>query len=80
MSSQVLYILQCTCNEKDFTMAILMVYKRNSQFVDLSELVEKLSSFIILLKPADQSKYYMLSVTGAWDEIIKLQSKSIDAS
>jgi hypothetical protein len=25
-------------------MAILMVYKRNSQFVDLSELVEKLSS------------------------------------
>ncbi len=26
-------------------MAILMVYKRNSQFVDLYELVEKLSSF-----------------------------------
>lgn len=29
---------------RDFAMAILMVYKRNSQFVDLSELVEKLSS------------------------------------
>jgi hypothetical protein len=29
---------------RDFTMAILMVYKRNSKFVDLSELVEKLSS------------------------------------
>ena len=28
----------------DFTMAILMVYKRNSQFIDLSELVENLSS------------------------------------
>lgn len=25
-------------------MAILMVYKRNSKFIDLSELVEKLSS------------------------------------
>jgi hypothetical protein len=54
-------------------MAILMVYKRNSQFVDLSELVEKLSSFIIHVESADQSKYYMLSVTGTWDEIIKLQ-------
>ena len=97
-------------------MAILMVYKRNSQFVDLSELVEKLSSLgltdtlkeyydnpfkkeaknivagpsflqflnrlfqiqispgdIIHLESADQSKYYMLSATGTWDEIIKLQ-------
>ncbi|HJU78343.1 MAG TPA: hypothetical protein VJ599_02115 [Nitrososphaeraceae archaeon] len=100
----------------DFTMAILMVYKRNSQFIDLSELVEKLSSLgltdtlkeyynspfkkqaksivagpsflqflnrlfqiqitpgdIIHLESADQSKYYMLSATGTWDEIIKLQ-------
>ncbi|MDW0119769.1 MAG: hypothetical protein QOK64_04535 [Nitrososphaeraceae archaeon] len=73
MSSQVIYILQCTCNEIDFTMAILMVYKRNSQFVDLSELVEKLSSLIIHLEPADQSKYYMLLVTGTSDEIIKLE-------
>jgi len=97
-------------------MAILMVYKRNSQFVDLSELVEELSSIgltdtlkqyydspynkevksivagpsflqflnklfhiqitpgdIIHLESADQSKYYMLSATGTWDEIIKLQ-------
>ena len=100
----------------DFTMAILMVYKRNSKFVDISELVEKLSSLgltdtlkeyydnpynkdvksivagpsflqflnrlfqiqitpgdIIHLESADQSKYYMLSATGTWDEIIKLQ-------
>ena len=35
-------------------MAILMVYKRNSQFVDLSELVEKLSS----LGLADTLKEY----------------------
>lgn len=91
-------------------------YKRNSQFVDLSVLVEKLSSLglmdtlkeyydnpfkkeaksivagpsflqflnrlfqiqitpgdIIHLESADQSKYYMLSTTGTWDEIIKLQ-------
>jgi hypothetical protein len=97
-------------------MAILMVYKRNSEFVDISELVEKLSSLgltdtlkeyydnpfnkdvksivagpsflqflnrlfqiqitsgdIIHLESADQSKYYMLSATGTWDEIIKLQ-------
>jgi hypothetical protein len=97
-------------------MAILMVYKRNSKFVDLSELVEKLSSLgltdtlkeyygspfqkeaksivagpsflqflnrlfqiqitpgdIIHLESADKSKCYMLSVTGTWDEIIKLQ-------
>lgn len=97
-------------------MAILMVYKRNSKFIDLFELVEKLSSLgltdtlkeyygnpfkkeaksivagpsflqfldrlfqiqitpgdIIHLESADQSKYYMLSATGTWDEIIKLQ-------
>jgi hypothetical protein len=97
-------------------MAILMVYKRNSKFVDLTELVEKLSDLgltdtlreyygnpfrkeaksivagpsflqflnrlfqiqitpgdIIHLESSDQSKYYMLSATGTWDEIIKLQ-------
>jgi hypothetical protein len=54
-------------------MAILIGYKRNSQFVDLSELVEILGRFIIHLESADQSKYYMLSVTGTWDDIIKLQ-------
>ena len=97
-------------------MAILMVYKRNSKFIDLSELVEKLSSLgltdtlqkyydrpfekeaksivagpsflqflnrlfqiqitagdIIHLESADHSKHYMLSATGTWDEIIKLQ-------
>lgn len=97
-------------------MAILMVYKRNSKFIDISELVEKLSSLglidtlqeyydkpfekqaksivagpsflqflnrlfqiqitagdIIHLESADHSKYYMLSATGTWDEIIKLQ-------
>ena len=97
-------------------MAILMVYKRNSKFVDLSELVEKLSSLgltdtlqkyydkpfekeaksivagpsflqflnklfqiqitagdIIHLESGNHSKYYMLSATGTWDEIVKLQ-------
>lgn len=97
-------------------MAILMVYKRNSKFIDLSELVEKLSSLglidtlqeyydkpfekeaksivagpsflqflnrlfqnqittgdIIHLESGNHSKYYMLSATGTWDEIIKLQ-------
>jgi len=28
---------------------------------------------IIHLESGDHSKYYMLSVTGTWDEIIKLQ-------
>jgi len=93
-----------------------MVYKRNTKFIDLSELVEELSSLgltdtlekyynkplekqaksivagpsflqflnklfqiqittgdIIHLESEDHSKYYMLSVTGTWDEIVKLQ-------
>jgi len=97
-------------------MAMLMMYKRNSKFVDLSNLVEELSSLgltdtlekyynkplekqaksivagpsflqflnrlfqiqittgdIIHLESEDHSKYYMLSVTGTWDEIVKLQ-------
>ena len=103
-------------NERHFTMAIIMVYKMNPDVIDLSELVEKLSSSgltdtlqkyydkpfekeaksivagpsflqflnrlfhiqittgdIIHLESADHSKYYMLSATGTWDEIIKLQ-------
>ena len=97
-------------------MAILHVYKRNPEFIDLSDLVEELSSLglidtlqkyynkplqkeaksivagpsflqflnrlfqiqittgdIIHLESANHSKYYMLSATGTWDEIIKLQ-------
>lgn len=97
-------------------MAILWVYKRNSRFIDLANLVEELStagltnilekyydkpldkdvksivagpSFlqflnrlfqtqittgdILHLDSGDSSKYYMLSATGTWDEIIKLQ-------
>lgn len=97
-------------------MAILRVYKRNLQFIDLASLVEELStagltnilekyydkpldkdvqsivagpSFlqflnrlfriqittgdILHLESGDHSKYYMLSATGTWDEIIKLQ-------
>ena len=97
-------------------MAILRVYKRNSTFMDLSNLVEEISrlglvdalqkyhnkplekeaksivagpSFlqflnklfqihilagdIIQFVSGNNSKYYMLSVTGTWDEIIKLQ-------
>jgi len=97
-------------------MARLHVYKRNSEFIDLSNLVEELSSLgltdtlqkyynkplereaknivagpsflqylnklfqiqittgdIINLESGNHSKYYMLSATGTWDEIIKLQ-------
>jgi hypothetical protein len=96
-------------------MAILRVYKRNSTFMDLSDLVEEISrlglvdalqkyhnkplekeaksivagpSFlqflnklfkiqisagdIIQFESGNNSKYYMLSITGTWDEIIKL--------
>ena len=96
-------------------MATLMVYKRNSKFIDLFKLVEDLSlglmdtlqkyynkplekqatsivtrpSFlrflnrlfqiqitagnIIHLESGNHSKYNMLSATGIWDEIVKLQ-------
>ena len=97
-------------------MAILRVYKRNSTFMDLSDLVEEISRLglvdalqkyhnkplekeaksivagpsllqflnklfhiqisagdIIQFESGNNSKYYMLSVTGTWDEIIKLQ-------
>ena len=97
-------------------MAKLKVYKRNSKFIDLVELVGEISSMglveslekyynkpyekeaksivagpsflqflnklfqiqissgdIINLESASHSKYYMLSLSGTWDEIIKLQ-------
>ena len=97
-------------------MAILKVYKRNPTFIDVSNLVEEISSLglvdalqkyhnkplekeaksivagpsflqflnklfqiqisagdIIQFESANNSKYYMLSVTGTWDEIIRLQ-------
>jgi hypothetical protein len=97
-------------------MAVLKVYKRNSTFMDLAELVDQISrlglvdalqkyhnkpfekeaksivagpSFlqylnklfqiqvsagdVIQFESGNTSKYYMLSATGTWDEIIKLQ-------
>src|SRR5215212_3571016 len=97
-------------------MAILKVYKRNSTFMDVTNLVEEISSLglvdalqkyhnkplekeaksivagpsflqflnklfqiqisagdIIQFESANNNKYYMLSVTGTWDEIIRLQ-------
>lgn len=97
-------------------MARLKIYKRNSKFLDLADLVGEISSLglvevfqkyynlplekeaksivagpsflqflnklfqiqvwagdIINLESADHSKFYMLSLYGTWDEIIKLQ-------
>ena len=97
-------------------MAILRVYKRNSTFMDLTDLVEEISSLgltdalqkyhnkplqkeaksivagpsflqflsilfqihittadIIQFESGNYSRFYMLSATGTWDEIIKLQ-------
>ncbi|NOJ32430.1 MAG: hypothetical protein DA329_09865 [Candidatus Nitrosocosmicus sp.] len=97
-------------------MAKIKVYKRNSKFMDLVDLVEEISSLglvealqkyynpqleresksivagpsflqflnklfqiqisagdIISLESTNHSKYYMLSLSGTWDEIIKLQ-------
>ena len=96
--------------------AVLRVYKRNSMFMDLADLVEEISrlgladalqkyynkplekeaksivagpSFlrylnklfqiqisagdIIQFESGNTSKFYTLSATGTWDEIIKLQ-------
>ena len=96
-------------------MAILRVYKRNTTFIDVANLVEEISrlglvdamqkyhnkplereaksivagpSFLQFLNKlfqiqisagdviqfdcGDASKFYMLSTTGTWDEIIKL--------
>ena len=98
------------------TMAILRVYKRNSMFMDLTNLVEEISKLgltdalkkyynkpiekeaksivagpsflqflnklfqiqisagdVIQFESGNNSKYYMLSVTGTWDEIIRLE-------
>lgn len=97
-------------------MAIIKVYKRNSTFVELSNLVEELSNVgltetlkkyytkpfeheaqsivagpsfmqflnklfktqiaagdILEFESGDHDKYFMFSLTGTWDEIIKLQ-------
>ena len=97
-------------------MAVLRLYKRNSMFMDLAELVDQISGLglvdalqkyhnkplekeaksivagpsflqyldklfqihisagdIIQFESGNTSKYYMLSATGTWDEIIKLQ-------
>jgi hypothetical protein len=97
-------------------MAVLRIYKGNSTFMDVANLVEEISKLglvdalqkyhnkplereaksivagpsflqflnklfqiqistgdIIQFESANNSKYYMLSATGTWDEIIKLQ-------
>ncbi len=97
-------------------MAIIKVYKRNSTFVELSNLVEELSNVgltetlkkyytkpfehearsivagpsfmqflnklfktqiaagdILEFESGGHDKYFMFSLTGTWDEIIKLQ-------
>lgn len=97
-------------------MAKLRVYKRNSEFIDLVDLVGEISSLglneglqkyynsplekeaknivagpsflqflnrlfqiqiasgdIINLESESHAKYYMLSISGTWDEIIELQ-------
>lgn len=97
-------------------MAQIKVYKRNATFIDLSELVEEISSIgltdtlkkyynqpfahnaksivagpsfmqylnrlfktqitagdILQFDSAGQDKYFMFSLTGTWDEIIRLQ-------
>jgi proline dehydrogenase len=97
-------------------MAVVRIYKRNETFVELSNLVEELSSIgltetlkkyykkpmeheaksivagpsfiqflnklfriqiaagdILQFESATGSKYFMFSLSGTWDEIIKLQ-------
>ena len=97
-------------------MAVLRIYKGNSTFMDVANLVEEISKLglvdalqkyhnkplereaksivagpsflqflnklfqiqlstgdIIQFESGSNNKYYMLSVTGTWDEIIKLQ-------
>jgi hypothetical protein len=111
--NQIIYTREASLS---IVMAVLRVYKRNSMFMDLADLVDQISrlglvdalqkyynqplekeaksivagpSFlqylnklfqiqisagdIIQFESANTSKYYMLSVTGTWDEIIKLQ-------
>jgi hypothetical protein len=102
--------------DRYFVMAILRVYKRNSTFMDLANLVEEISKMglvdalqkyhnkplekeaksivagpsflqflnklfqiqisagdVIQFESGNHSKYYMLSATGTWDEIIRLE-------
>jgi hypothetical protein len=97
-------------------MAAIRIYKRNETFVELSNLIEELSSIgltetlkkyykkpmeheaksivagpsfiqylnklfriqiaggdILQFESANSSKYFMFSLTGTWDEIVKLQ-------
>ena len=113
---KVILLLLSLENDVYFIMAILRVYKRNTTFIDVANLVEEISrlglvdamqkyhnkplereaksivagpSFlqflnklfqiqlstgdIIQFESGSNNKYYMLSVTGTWDEIIKLQ-------
>jgi hypothetical protein len=101
---------------KAFIMALIRVYKRNSNFVELANLVEEISNIgltdtlkkyynkpfeheaksivagpsfmqflnklfktqiaagdILQFESGNSSKYFMFSLTGTWDEIIKLQ-------
>jgi hypothetical protein len=111
-----LYIIYTREASLSIVMAVLRVYKRNSMFMDLAELVDQISKLglvdalqkyhnkplekeaksivagpsflqylnklfqiqisagdIIQFESGNTSKYYMLSATGTWDEIIKLQ-------
>jgi len=43
------------------------------QFLNKLFQIQILAGDIIQFESGDNSKYYMLSVTGTWDEIIKLQ-------
>lgn len=97
-------------------MATIRVYKRNSTFIDLSDLVEELSNVgltetlskyygkpfeheaksivagpsfmqflnklfkiqiaagdILQFESGDHNKFFMFSLSGTWDEIVKLQ-------
>lgn len=99
-----------------FVLAKIRVYKRNSTFMDLSDLVEQIGNIglaeslkkyynspfeqeaksivagpsfmqylnrmfktqiaagdILQFESGDHDKYFMFSLTGTWDEIIKLQ-------
>jgi hypothetical protein len=113
---KVILLLLSLENDVYFIMAILRVYKRNTTFIDVANLVEEISKLglvdamqkyhnkplereaksivagpsflqflnklfqiqlstgdIIQFESGSNNKYYMLSVTGTWDEIIKLQ-------
>jgi hypothetical protein len=69
-------------------LATIRVYKRNSTFVELPSLVEELSNIglpdtlkkyynepgdILQFESDNHNKFFMFSMTGTWDEIIKLK-------